>query len=93
MDLSTVRSDRAIFAQRNNMAEESKPALGSGTIWGGLLALVPFLSQVYETVVQSGVVLSPKAASIVAAVGGALAILRRVYNRDTKPIKGLIIQK
>ena len=59
---------------------ESKSFLKSKTIWGGMIALLPALSDM-ATQVAGIPLLPPHLAATVAAVGGTLAIIGRLVAK------------
>ena len=66
--------------------DDTKPAIRSMSIWGGLLAILPLASEFVDKVLQTGA-LTPHAAAVVTAVGGFFALLGRL-KASTK-ISGL----
>jgi len=69
---------------------ESKPAVKSITIWGGVISILASLVEIFPDVAQELLpVLSPQAAATVAATGGVIAILGRRFGGN-KPIEGIV---
>lgn len=66
---------------------DSKSALTSVTVWGGILVLLPEIIEGIDTILNSGIVPDPYA-SVLHVVGGLLSILGRF--RATKTIKGVV---
>lgn len=66
------------------MAEEAKSALKSKTVIGGLIAILPFLSDLAEQVAGMPI-LPPQFAAQIAAIGGSIAIVGRFLAK--LPIK------
>lgn len=67
-------------------------AISSKTVWGGLIAFLPFVYQQLPDIILNVLpVLQPHTAVIVQAVGGVLAVLGR-YNPEIKPISGIILK-
>lgn len=74
--------------------KQTKPAVKSGTIWGGVLAIVPLIVTSFPDVAKElAPILSPQTAAILGAIGGILAIYKRVSTGDSEPIKGLVRKK
>lgn len=76
------------------MTEEkvkSKGALYSKVIWGGVIAIIPALVQIYEGLQAIPAdALPPKVQAAIAFVGGILAIFGRYSPSVKKPIEGLV---
>lgn len=60
--------------------EKAKSIFASKTVWGGLIALLPALSDM-ATQVAGIPLLPPHLAATVAAVGGTLAIIGRLVAK------------
>ena len=74
------------------MEVENKSAVGSVTIWGGLLALLPIIDQGLQILTQNAQILPAAVVPYVTAIGGIAAILGRL-RRDIKPINSILVKK
>jgi len=74
------------------MEENSKPAVTSVGLWGGLVAILPLIDQGLQILPQYAGMLPAAWLPWVSAIGGIAAILGRL-RRDIKPIKGILVQQ
>ncbi len=70
------------------MAEETKPALASKSIWGNICTYLGLSVEIIDSVAQSGVV-PPHTGLVLALIGNILSTIGRC-DPEIKPIAGIV---